>query len=163
MVPTRVVVIGQGYVGLPLAMRAVEVGHEVVGIDLDGSRVERLSSGRSYVEDITDAEVKAALDSGRFRPSTEPASAQDFDVAVVTVQTPLSEGVPDLTYIETAMASLAPWVRPGSCVVLESTTYPGTTEELVGPVLAEGSGLIPGEDFDLGYSPERIDPGNPTW
>src|SRR5687768_13256788 len=114
MVPTRVVVIGQGYVGLPLAMRAVEVGHDVVGIDLDSSRVERLGVGRSYVEDITDDEVRAALDSGRFRPSADPDSARDFDVAVVTVQTPLREGVPDLTFIETAMASLAPWVRPGS-------------------------------------------------
>jgi UDP-N-acetyl-D-glucosamine dehydrogenase len=156
-------VVGQGYVGLPLAMRAVEVGYHVVGYDTDQARVKRLSVGQSFVEDVADHQLQAALDSGRYHPSTEAREAQGFDVAVVTVPTPLTEGNPDLSYIEEAARTLARFLRPGASVVLESTTYPGTTEELVGPALEEGSGLVAGEDFCLGYSPERIDPGNPTW
>jgi len=159
----RLVVVGQGYVGLPLALRAVEVGYEVVGLDLDEHRVGRLARGRSHVEDVADAEVARALATGRYLPTTDEARAQGFDVAVVTVPTPLREGNPDLSHIESAAASLARHLRPGALVVLESTTYPGTTEELVGPVLAAGSGLVVGRDFHLGYSPERIDPGNREW
>ncbi len=156
-------VVGQGYVGLPLAMRAVEAGFDVVGFDTDVERVKRLGAGESYVEDIPSAELGAALATGRYRASTDPTDCAGFDVAVVTVPTPLREGNPDLSYIEAAAAMLATHLRPGATVVLESTTYPGTTEELVAPLLERGSGLVAGGDFHLGYSPERIDPGNPTW
>ncbi|GCD95401.1 nucleotide sugar dehydrogenase [Embleya hyalina] len=159
----RVVIAGQGYVGLPLAVRAAQVGHEVVGYDVDQGRVKRLAAGESYVEDIPAAEVRAILDAGRYRATSEPRDLGGYDIAVITVPTPLREGVPDLSYIEECARTLARYLRPGACVVLESTTYPGTTEELVGPILEEGSGLTAGRDFHLGYSPERIDPGNPTW
>lgn len=158
----KLVVIGQGYVGLPLAMRAVEVGYDVVGLEVDKSRVDRLSAGESYVEDIPPEQLAANLATGRYLPSLDYQDARDFDVAVITVPTPLREGNPDLSYIEDSGRSLAPLLKPGATVVLESTTYPGTTQELLAPLLEAGSGLIAGKDFSLGYSPERIDPGNPV-
>jgi UDP-N-acetyl-D-mannosaminuronic acid dehydrogenase/UDP-N-acetyl-D-glucosamine dehydrogenase len=160
---SRVAVVGQGYVGLPLAVRAVEVGHTVVGFDLDKARVDRLRRGASFIDDITDADLAAILDTGRYLPSDDPADLAGFTVAVVCVPTPLRDGAPDLTYIEDAARLLAPHLRPGACVVLESTTYPGTTEEVFQPILEGGSGLRAGVDFHLGYSPERIDPGNAAW
>jgi UDP-N-acetyl-D-glucosamine dehydrogenase len=161
--PSKVVIVGQGYVGLPLAMRAVEVGFDVVGLDVDGERVKRLAGGESYVEDVTDEQLVNALRTGRFQPSTEARACAGFDIAVITVPTPLRDGNPDLSFIEASVRTLARYVRPGACVVLESTTYPGTTEELVAPILEEGSGLSAGPGFRLGYSPERLDPGNPQW
>ncbi len=159
----HVVVVGQGYVGLPVAMRAIEVGFEVTGFDVSDDRIDSLAAGSSYVEDIADAELQAALASGRYHPTANSRDCKDFDFAVVSVPTPLTEGDPDLSYVENAARSLAPHLRPGATVILESTTYPGTTEELFGPLLAEGSGLRVGVDFHLGYSPERIDPGNQTY
>ena len=159
----KVVVVGQGYVGLPLAMRAVEVGHDVVGYEVDESRVGRLAAATSYVEDVDDQSLAAALASGRYRPTSSTDAIEGFDVAVITVPTPLREGVPDLSHIESSATQLARHLRPGATVVLESTTYPGTTEELLAPLLEQGSGLVPGQGFHLGYSPERIDPGNRTW
>lgn len=159
----RVVIAGQGYVGLPLAVRAAEVGHEVVGYDVDERRVKRLAVGESYVEDIPAERLRPLLDAGSYLPSTDPRDAAGFDVAVITVPTPLRDGAPDLSYIESSARMLARFLRPGATVVLESTTYPGTTEELLAPLLEEGSGLAAGRDFHLGYSPERIDPGNPVW
>jgi UDP-N-acetyl-D-mannosaminuronic acid dehydrogenase/UDP-N-acetyl-D-glucosamine dehydrogenase len=159
----RVAVLGQGYVGLPLAVRAVEVGHTVVGFDPDKDRVDRLRRGQSFIDDITDADLAAVLATGRYTPSDDPADLADFTVAVVCVPTPLRDGAPDLRYIEDSARMLAPHVTAGSCVVLESTTYPGTTEEVFLPILEAGSGLLAGVDFHVGYSPERIDPGNPTW
>ena len=157
----RVVVIGQGYVGLPVAMRASEVGFPVVGFDIDLGRVQSLADGRSYVEDVADERVFSAIERG-YRPTADPADLVDFDVAVITVPTPLRDGVPDLSYVEAAAETLAGALRPGALVVLESTSYPGTTEELVRPRL-EAGGLSAGVDFSLGYSPERIDPGNQRW
>ncbi|MGI9120305.1 MAG: nucleotide sugar dehydrogenase [Acidimicrobiales bacterium] len=159
----RTVIVGQGYVGLPLAMRAVEAGLDVVGFETNDERVRSLADGNSYVEDIAAGTLAGALASGRYRPSSEPKACADFDVAVITVPTPLRDGNPDLSYIEGAAVMLGSCVRPGATVVLESTTYPGTTEELVAPILEERSGLTAGRDFHLGYSPERIDPGNPEW
>jgi UDP-N-acetyl-D-glucosamine dehydrogenase len=161
--PTKLVVVGQGYVGLALAMRAVEVGFDVVGFDSDEDRVKRLAAGHSYVEDVSDATLGAALASGRFRPTDDEAHCAQFDVAVIDVPTPLDDGVPNLSYVEEAARVVGRYLRPGATVVLESTTYPGTTEELVAPILEEASGLGAGPDFHLGYSPERIDPGNGTW
>jgi UDP-N-acetyl-D-glucosamine dehydrogenase len=159
----KLVVVGQGYVGLPLAVRAVDVGFDVVGFDTDAGRVKRLAGGESFVPDITSATLGEALASGRYEVTDEPERCADFDVAVIDVPTPLREGVPDLSHVEDAARMLAHHLRRGALVVLESTTYPGTTEELVGPILEEGSGLVAGSDFHLGYSPERIDPSNALW
>ena len=159
----KLVVAGQGYVGLPLAMRAVEVGWEVIGVEPDPTRAARLRQGDSYVEDIPSEQLASALATGRYRPSAGYDECGGFDVAVITVPTPLREGNPDLSYIEESSRSLAEHLVAGATVILESTTYPGTTEELVAPLLEDGSGLKAGVDFHLGYSPERIDPGNATW
>ncbi|WP_336661912.1 nucleotide sugar dehydrogenase [Leucobacter sp. USHLN154] len=156
----KLVVVGQGYVGLPLAMRAVEAGLQVVGVDLDPIRVAALEAGRSYVDDVTSETLEAALRSGNYSVSSAYSAAEGFDYAVITVPTPLISSAPDLSFVESAAQSLGPLVRRGATVVLESTTYPGTTEELVQPILEDASGLKAGEDFYLGYSPERIDPGN---
>lgn len=157
------VIVGQGYVGLPVAMRAVAKGYRVVGVDLDAPRIDSLRAGISYVDDISQSELQAALASGAYLPTTDYADAVGFDVAVITVPTPLRESMPDLSFIESSAASLAELLTPGATVVLESTTYPGTTEELLVPILEAGSGLVAGKDFHVGYSPERIDPGNKTW
>ncbi|MFD9306487.1 nucleotide sugar dehydrogenase [Streptomyces sp. NPDC060048] len=159
----RVVVVGQGYVGLPLAIRAAEVGHQVVGYDVDARRVKSLAAGESYVEDVSSERLARALELGTYQASELARDCGGFDVAVVTVPTPLQDGAPDLRYIEESAHTLARFLRPGATVVLESTTYPGTTEELFGPILEDGSGLTAGVDFHLGYSPERIDPGNTVW
>ena len=159
----RVVVVGQGYVGLPLAVRAAQVGHRVVAYDIDETRAKRLLVGESYIEDIADEELNEILDAGTFHPTTEARACAAFDVAIIAVPTPLREGVPDLRYIEESAHTLARYLRPGATVIVESTTYPGTTQELVAPILESGSGLLTGSDFHLGYSPERIDPGNATW
>jgi nucleotide sugar dehydrogenase len=157
------VIVGQGYVGLPVAMRAVEAGYSVVGIDVDQRRIDSLRRGESYVDDISSEALQAALASGRYRATDDYADAAGFDVAVITVPTPLSEGIPDLTYIEESARALSGRLTRGATVILESTTYPGTTEELLVPILEQGSGLTAGTDFHVGYSPERIDPGNKTW
>jgi UDP-N-acetyl-D-glucosamine dehydrogenase len=159
----RVAVVGQGYVGLPLAVRAAEAGHQVVGYDLDEPRVKRLAAGESYVEDVPNERLAAVLLSGAYRPTLTQSDLAGFDVAVITVQTPLREGAPDLSYVRDAVGTLGRHLTPGALVVLESTTYPGTTEEVVAPLLAQASGLRAGVDFHVGYSPERIDPGNPHW
>jgi UDP-N-acetyl-D-glucosamine dehydrogenase len=159
----RLVVVGQGYVGLPVALRACEQGFDVVGFDTDDSRVKRLAAGESTVEDISDERLTAALTTGRYLATSDPEACAGFDSAIISVPTPLHEGAPDLSYIESAAATLGAHLAPGGCVVLESTTYPGTTEELLGTALEEASGLTAGTDFHLGYSPERIDPGNVDW
>ncbi|MBT2502629.1 nucleotide sugar dehydrogenase [Curtobacterium sp. ISL-83] len=160
---TSVVVIGQGYVGLPLAMHAVRAGHTVTGIDLDRRRADALAVGRSHVEDVSSDQVRAALDSGRYQVLGGYDGVGAWDVAVITVPTPLHEGRPDLAFVEQAAASIASSLRAGAMVVLESTTYPGTTERVLVPILERGSGLVAGRDFSVGYSPERIDPGNGRW
>ncbi len=159
----KLVVIGQGYVGLPLAVRAVEAGHDVVGVDVDARRIEALNNGISFVEDITDERLSECIATGRYRATVDYGDLGGFDVAVITVPTPLKDSLPDLSFIEAAGESLAPVLRVGGLVVLESTTYPGTTEEVLIPLLEEGSGLKAGTDFMVGFSPERIDPGNKTY
>lgn len=157
--PLRTVILGQGYVGLPVALRAVEVGFDVVGFDVDEFRIGRLLASVSFIDDVSNDDLTAALATGRYLPSTDPADLANFDVAVISVPTPLRDAAPDLSYVESAGRLLVPHMRPGCCVVLESTTYPGTTEEVLIPILEE-SGLKAGPDFHVGYSPERIDPGN---
>ncbi len=157
----RVLIVGQGYVGLPVSMRAVEVGFDVVGLEASPERAAALQAGSSYVADVPDDQLRTALRAG-YQPVGDPGDVGPFDVAVITVPTPLRDGAPDLSYVEDAAASLARRLRAGALVVLESTTYPGTTDELVRPLLEQGSGLKAGEFF-VGYSPERIDPGNARW
>lgn len=158
-----VVVAGQGYVGLPLAVRAAEVGHRVIGYDMDTDRVKRLTAGDSYVEDVAPSRLRAVLDTGAYSATADAAALAGFDIAVITVPTPLRDGVPDLTYIESCAQTLGEHLHPGATVVLESTTYPGTTEELLLPILEKTSGLKGGLNFLAGFSPERIAPGNKRW
>src|SRR6185312_14631497 len=127
----KVAIIGQGYVGLPVAMRAAEVGFPTIGFEVDARRLAALRRGESYVEDVTPEALKRALEAG-YRPTDQIGDLSGFDVAVISVPTPLREGVPDLSYVEDAAHALARVLRAGALVVLESTTYPGTTEELVG-------------------------------
>jgi UDP-N-acetyl-D-glucosamine dehydrogenase len=152
-------VIGLGYVGLPLAQAAVGEGMRVLGIDVDETVVRRLNGGRSHVDDPTDADVDTMLAQG-FRATNDEADLSDADVVVVCVPTPLTEDAgPDLRAVQDAMRMVARQLQPGMLVVLESTTYPGTTDEVILPLLEE-SGLVAGRDFYLAFSPERTDPGN---
>ena len=156
-----VAVVGLGYVGLPLAARAVEAGLRVVGVDIDADRVVALNEGHSHIDDLTDANVRAMLDLG-FRATTSVSPEDAIDVFVICVPTPLLPGGgPDLSAVWAAGADIARSLRPGALVVLESTSYPGTTEDELRPILESG-GLVAGLDFALAFSPERIDPGRQT-
>ena len=159
----KVVIIGQGYVGLPLAMRCVEVGYKVFGYDTDDSKIGALKDGVSPIDDVTNDQVTSALSSTSYIPTSAQDDLKDFDIAVITVPTPLRDDRPDTSFIEIAGSTIAKHLRSGSLVVLESTSYPGTTEEILRPILERGSGLTCGLDFSLGFSPERIDPGNKSW
>lgn len=155
-------VIGLGYVGLPLAQAASHAGLSVLGFDINADVVASLNSGRSHVDDLSDADVAHMLSEG-FRATTDPAELRGAETIVISVPTPLStEGGPDLSAVEAAVETIANQLRPGMLVVLESTTYPGTTDEVVRPAL-EAGGLSAGTDFHLAFSPERIDPGNPLF
>jgi len=156
----RTGVIGMGYVGLPLALVASEAGLPVAGFDIDGQKVEDLTSGRSYIAHIAPEAISKATASGRFRASNDFAELGEMDVVIICVPTPLTpQREPDTSYVERTVEQIAERLRPGQLVILESTTYPGTTSDLVRPIL-ERSGLACGRDFFLAYSPEREDPGN---
>ncbi len=156
-------VIGLGYVGLPLAQEACRQGFNVIGLDLSSSVVDGLNRGRSHIDDLSDADV-ASMQAVGFRATSDPSCIADADTVVICVPTPLSDdGTPDLDAVIAATGSTADYLTADSLVVLESTTYPGTTDDTVRPILEEVSGLVAGQDFSLAYSPERIDPGNPTW
>jgi nucleotide sugar dehydrogenase len=160
--PIDLVVMGLGYVGLPLASEAVRCGLHVVGLDLDAAKVAALNNGRSHVDDLTDREVADLLEQG-FTATTDEACLADAEAAVICVPTPLAAGGgPDLGAVTGAATTVAGHLQQGMLVVLESTTYPGTTEDVVRPILERG-GLRAGVDFHLAYSPERIDPGNENW
>lgn len=152
-------VIGLGYVGLPLAVALAEAGVTVVGYDVDPQRVRELRAGRSGIPDVPDAAVSMS----GLSVTSDPASLGSCRTYVLCVPTPLREGMPDLSAVESATRVVAAVLSAGDLVVLESTTYPGTTEEVVGPLLDAGSGLTAGRDYHLAYSPERIDPGNTTF
>lgn len=155
----NVVVVGQGYVGLPLAIEASRAGHTTTGLDLDPQVVARLSKGISHVDDISDDEIREALSRG-YRASTETKVLAEADVIVICVPTPLSvDGSPDMAAVQHAVEDVARFAKLGALVILESTTYPGTTDDLIRPVL-EGSGRMIDRDVFLAFSPERIDPGN---
>jgi nucleotide sugar dehydrogenase len=155
-----VVVLGLGYVGLPLAQQATRVGMAVLGFDVNARVVGSLAAGRSHVDDLSDADVAEMLAAG-FHTTTDASLIADAQTAVICVPTPLAEGDgPDLRAVIGATEAIGRNLRPGMLVVLESTTYPGTTDEVVRPLLEKLSGLTAGIDFQLAFSPERIDPGN---
>ncbi len=157
--PLRLVVIGLGYVGLPLVVEAAGVGLQVVGLDSSERVVEELNQGRSHVDDVADTDVSDILSRG-FVATTDTSCLATADVVVICVPTPLDgELGPNLDAVQDAARRIAKHLQPGQLVVLESTTYPGTTEEVLVPIL-ETSGLVAGQDFHVAYSPERIDPGN---
>jgi UDP-N-acetyl-D-glucosamine dehydrogenase len=156
-------VVGLGYVGLPLAAEYAAKGFETRGIDLNEDRVRRLNAGDNYVEDLDDAAIEGLVEMGRLWATPHYEEGEGVDVWFLCVPTPVTEtNEPDPSYIEAATRSIAPHLRPGQVVVLKSTTYPGTTEEVVAPILEEEGpdGLTLGEDVFLAFSPERIDPGN---
>ncbi|HEX2979342.1 MAG TPA: nucleotide sugar dehydrogenase [Anaerolineaceae bacterium] len=160
----KVAVLGLGYVGLPLATVFAEAGFNVVGVDPDERKMTALCNGESYVLDVSNEQVKALVGSGRLRGTTDFSVLKDADAVSICVPTPLRKtGDPDLSFIVSATEELAKYVHPGMVIVLESTTYPGTTRELILPKLTEGSGLKVGEDFFLAFSPERVDPGREDW
>jgi nucleotide sugar dehydrogenase len=156
-------VIGLGYVGLPLAREAVSAGLSVRGLDVSAGVVDGLNAGVSHVDDLSDADIATMLDGGFVATTDETVCAQSR-VVVICVPTPLSvDGGPDLGAVVAATSAAARNLMPGSLVVLESTTYPGTTDEVVRPILESASGLVAGQDFHLAFSPERIDPGNAVY
>ena len=155
----RLVVMGQGYVGLPMALRAAQKGFSVVGLDSNRRVVRQLNAGKSHIDDVSDAELQVGLRAG-YLASDDTSSIAAADVVVVCVPTPLSgDGGPDLRPVEIAARAIGQYVRRGALIVLESTTYPGTTQEVFAPLVTRGK-LTVGEDVFIAFSPERIDPGN---
>ncbi len=159
-----VAIVGAGYVGVPLAHAFAEVGKKVVLVDIDSARVERLNRGESYIEDIPSETLKPLVECGLISATTDYDELRDADAILIALPTPLSrQREPDLRILVSAAEEIARRLRPGHLVVLESTTYPGTTREQVLPVLEAGSGLEGGKDFHLAFSPERVDPGRDDW
>jgi len=160
---SRIAIIGAGYVGVPLAHVFAEAGNSVVLVDVQADRVERLNRGDSYIEDVPSEVLKRHVEEGRLTATTDYDELRDADAILIALPTPLSEQrEPDLEILLGAVATIAPRLREGQVVVVETTTYPGTTREKVGPVLEE-SGLKAGQDFYLAFSPERVDPGREDW
>ena len=158
-----IAVVGLGYVGLPLACALAEAGHKVIGIDVSAARVDGINQGRSHIEDVPAEQIHRLVEAKRLLATQDFQAAAACDAAIIAVPTPIDEfRVPDLSYVRAATQSLVAVMPVGSLVVLESTTYPGTTEEVIVPAFRE-KGHIPGVDIFIGYSPERIDPGNKTW
>jgi UDP-N-acetyl-D-glucosamine dehydrogenase len=156
-------VIGLGYVGLPLALEFAKAGFRVTGIDVDERKVQAIEQGRSYIVDVGDEEIAGPVRSGAFSVTTDFSVIRDLDTINICVPTPLRKTKdPDLTHVVSAVNEIRRYLRRGQLIILESTTYPGTTEEVVRPAL-EASGLEVGKDFALAFSPERIDPGNPSF
>ena len=156
-------VIGLGYVGLPLAVSMAKAGFQVTGFELDTDKVAKLNRGESYIIDVATADVAAITESGRFRATTDMSGMAEVDSVNICVPTPLGKTRdPDISYIQAAMQAIVPHVHTGMLVILESTTYPGTTEEVIVPLLATDERRV-GEDFFAAFSPERVDPGNPHY
>jgi len=154
-----IAIIGLGYVGLPLAAEMAKAGFRVYGIDIDGDRVDTINGGRSYIDDVSDADLAGLVARGLVA-TEDTGVVKEVDAVVICVPTPLTRAKqPDLSYVVTAVTQLVPHLHRGQLVILESTTYPGTTQEVVKPIL-ERSGLVAGRDFHLAFSPERLDPGN---
>ena len=159
----RTGVVGLGYVGLPLLVELGRSGYEAVGFDLDETKIGHITAGRSYIPDVPNEDVSTLRTAGKLQATTDMAQLATLDTINICVPTPLRKTKdPDMSYVISAVERIAEFLRPGMLVILESTTYPGTTEELVRPILEKG-GLLAGRDFFLAFSPERVDPGNPKF
>jgi len=154
-------VCGLGYVGLPLAVDKAKHGFQTVGFDVQKEKVDLVNAGQNYIGDVVDADLKEIVDNGMLRATTDFSEMKDVDFIAICVPTPLdAHQQPDISFVKSSAEAVSKYLTKGMIVVLESTTYPGTTEELLKPILEKGSGLVCGEDFYLGFSPERVDPGN---
>ena len=159
----RVGIVGLGYVGLPLAVEFAKAGFSVTGIDVQASKVDVLNQGGSYIQDVPTSALAPLVEAGKLRATTDFSVIRELDTINICVPTPLRKTKdPDMSYIVNACQEIAQYLHPGMLIILESTTYPGTTDELMRPML-EKNGLITGEDFFLCFSPERVDPGNPKY
>lgn len=154
-------VVGLGYVGLPLAVEKAKAGYKTIGFDVQAHKVDMVNQGHNYIGDIVDKELKNLVDAGKLEATTNFNFVKDIDFIAICVPTPLDKHQqPNISYVKSSVEEIAKYLTKETIVVLESTTYPGTTEELVKPILENGSGLVCGKDFYLGFSPERVDPGN---
>ncbi len=154
-------VIGLGYVGLPLAVEKAKAGFKTIGFDVQREKVDMVNEGKNYIGDVVDADLSRLVAEGMLKATSDFNFIKDVDFVAICVPTPLDpHQEPDISFVKTSTESISRYLKPDTMVVLESTTYPGTTEELIKPILEEGSGLKCGEDFYLGFSPERVDPGN---
>ncbi len=157
----KVGVIGLGYVGLPLAVEKAKAGYTTIGFDIQAEKVKLVNEGHNYIGDVVDNDLKELVENGMLSATTDFSFVKVVDFIAICVPTPLdSHQQPDISYVKSSAEQIAKYMKKGTMVVLESTTYPGTTEELLKPILENGSGLKCGEDFYLGFSPERVDPGN---
>ena len=157
-------VVGLGYVGLPLAVEKAKAGFKTIGFDVQAKKVDMVNAGHNYIGDVVDSDLTKLVKEGRLRATTDFSFVKDVDFIAICVPTPLdAHQEPDISYVRDSATAVAQYLKPGTMVVLESTTYPGTTEELIKPILEKGSGLTCGKDFYLGFSPERVDPGNLTY
>ncbi len=154
-------VVGLGYVGLPLAVEKAKAGFTTIGFDVQSAKVDMVNAGHNYIGDVVDSDLEKLVKEGKLRATSDFSFIKDVDFIAICVPTPLdSHQEPDISYVRDSTIAISKFLKKGTMVVLESTTYPGTTEELIRPLLEEGSGLTCGEDFYLGFSPERVDPGN---
>lgn len=154
-------VVGLGYVGLPLAVEKAKAGFKTIGFDVQDEKVRLVNEGHNYIGDVVDSDLKKLVETGMLKATTDFSFVKDVDFIAICVPTPLDRHQePDISYVKSSTESISEYLTKGTMVVLESTTYPGTTEELIKPILENGSGLKCGKDFYLGFSPERVDPGN---
>ena len=154
-------VVGLGYVGLPLAVEKAKAGFKTIGFDVQDEKVKLVNEGHNYIGDVVDSDLKELVENKMLTATTDFSFVKDVDFVAICVPTPLdAHQQPDISYVKSSTEAISKYLTKGTMVVLESTTYPGTTEELIKPILEEGSGLKCGEDFYLGFSPERVDPGN---
>lgn len=154
-------VVGLGYVGLPLAVEKAKAGFKTIGFDVQAKKVELVNAGHNYIGDVVDSDLEELVKAGTLTATTDFSFVKDVDFIAICVPTPLdAHQQPDISYVRSSTEAVSKYLKKDTMVVLESTTYPGTTEELIKPILEEGSGLKCGEDFYLGFSPERVDPGN---
>lgn len=157
-------VVGLGYVGLPLAVEKAKAGFRTIGFDVQEEKVKQVNAGHNYIGDVVDAELAQLVNNGMLSATSDFSFIKEVDFVAICVPTPLDiHQEPDISYVENSAKSIAGYLTKGTVVVLESTTYPGTTEELIKPILEKGSGLECGKDFYLGFSPERVDPGNAVY
>ena len=154
-------VVGLGYVGLPLAVEKAKAGFKTIGFDVQAEKVDMVNAGKNYIGDIVDSDLEKLVKNDMLSATTDFSFVKDTDFIAICVPTPLdSHQEPDISYVKASTEAVSKYLTKDTMVVLESTTYPGTTEELIKPILEKGSGLKCGEDFYLGFSPERVDPGN---